>query len=200
MIRATPAMKVCDRTRLSFLPNTSLLPGCAVVCTPTGIGKVRGSTTVSETALTTKNQSSPVEAEEARRPAARAALLAPLRLLLRGGDADRPVALVGVLVVGIEPALLRHAESSRSAASGRGPGSGRSGRPRAAAPGSRRDCPGRRGPRARAAARRGGGGLPRRGWWGGGLPRGAERPAARAAPPRHPGESRDPGTGLDPPN
>ena len=57
LISATLAMKVCDRTRLRLSPNTSLLSGRSVVCTPTGIGKERGSITVSEMALATKNQS-----------------------------------------------------------------------------------------------------------------------------------------------
>src|SRR3546814_9390319 len=59
LISATPPMKVCDATKLRFLPNTSRLPGRAVVWTPFGIGKVRGSKTVSDTAFSTKNQSSP---------------------------------------------------------------------------------------------------------------------------------------------
>ncbi len=42
---------------LLLRPNTSLLPGFWVVWLPTGIGKLRGSNTVSETALATKNQS-----------------------------------------------------------------------------------------------------------------------------------------------
>src|SRR5438309_358619 len=42
LLSAAPRMKVCERTRLPFLPNTSLLPGRCVVWTPTGIGKVRG--------------------------------------------------------------------------------------------------------------------------------------------------------------
>jgi hypothetical protein len=57
---AAPAISVCDSTKLRFLPNTSRLPGRSVVWTPTGIGKVRGSNTVSDTALATKNQSSPL--------------------------------------------------------------------------------------------------------------------------------------------
>ena len=57
--RARLAMKVGERTRLRLSPNTSRLPGRCVVWTPTGIGKVRGSITVSEIALATKNQSLP---------------------------------------------------------------------------------------------------------------------------------------------
>ena len=85
LIRATPAMKVCDEDEAVVARRTRrCCRAAAVVWTPTGIGKVRGSTTVSETALATKNQSSLVEAEEAAacgscgRPSR-----AALRLLLR---------------------------------------------------------------------------------------------------------------------
>jgi hypothetical protein len=56
---AKPAMKVWLNTCEKSLPNTSLRSGSSVVCTPTGIGKVRGSYTESEMRLATKNQSSP---------------------------------------------------------------------------------------------------------------------------------------------
>ena len=50
-------MNVCARTRLESLPNTSRLPARWVVWTPTGIGKLRGSTMVSDTAPMLMNQS-----------------------------------------------------------------------------------------------------------------------------------------------
>ncbi len=50
-------MNVWATTRLESLPNTSRLPGRSVVWTLTGIGKLRGSITVSETPVKAKNQS-----------------------------------------------------------------------------------------------------------------------------------------------
>jgi hypothetical protein len=98
-------MKVCATTRLSFLPNTSLRSGSSVVWTPTGIGKVRGSMIESEITLIGKNHSSVLSfrkrgVTQGGRPSARRPLL-----FLRLVDADRAIALVGVLVVRIEPAL-----------------------------------------------------------------------------------------------
>ena len=57
LVSAAPRMKVWAKTVLCWRPNTSLLPGCSVVCTPTGVGKLRGSTTVSLIAVSWKNLS-----------------------------------------------------------------------------------------------------------------------------------------------
>ena len=54
-----PAMKVWDSTRLWLRPKVSLESGSVVVWLPTGMGKLRGSITVSDTPLAMKNQSSP---------------------------------------------------------------------------------------------------------------------------------------------
>ena len=121
MISAAPSDEgLRQRRGCRLSPNTSLLPGRSVVCTPTGIGKVRGSITVSEMALGDEEPVVALQAEEARRRAARrcrprAGAPAPRRSA--GRSAGRPS---GVLVVGIEPALARRCRASRSAASGPG--------------------------------------------------------------------------------